>query len=84
MTENLIKLIEEEKIYPIIRSNDEKKALDIAKALFDGGIKVLEMNVESSHIFRAIEKASEFVNVCAGGIITSIQANAAIQLSLHI
>ena len=41
MSRNLIKLISEEKIYPIIRCNDAVKAEDIANALIEGGIKVL-------------------------------------------
>jgi len=78
MTENLIKLLSEEKIFPIIRSKDAQHAIDIAKALVDGGIKVLEINVENPKIFKAIEEVSKYANVCAGGIITSMQADASI------
>ncbi len=78
MTENLINLLSEEKIFPIIRSKDPQNAIDIAKALIDGGIKVLEINVENPKIFKAIEEVSKYANVCAGGIITSMQADAAI------
>lgn len=78
MTENLIKQIEEEKIFPIIRNGDKDKVIEIAQALNKGGIKIVEINVENPTIFKAIEEVSEFMNVCAGGIITSIQAEAAI------
>lgn len=78
MTENLINLLSEEKIFPIIRNKDPQKAIDIAKALIDGGIKVLEINVENPKIFSAIEEISKYANVCAGGIITSMQADASI------
>ena len=78
MTKNLIQLLAEEKIFPIIRSNDPQKAIGIAKALIDGGIKVLEINVENPKIFSAIEEISKYANVCAGGIITSMQADASI------
>lgn len=78
MTENLINLLSEEKIFPIIRNKDPQKAIDIAKALIDGGIKVLEINVENPKIFSAIEEISKYANVCVGGIITSMQADAAI------
>lgn len=78
MSKNLIQLLAEEKIFPIIRSNEPQKAIDIAKALIDGGIKVLEINVENPKIFSAIEEISKYANVCAGGIITSMQADAAI------
>ena len=78
MTENLIKLLSEEKIFPIIRSKEPQKAIDTAKALIDGGIKILEINVENPKIFEAIEEVSKYARVCAGGIITSMQADAAI------
>ena len=78
MTENIIKMLSEEKIFPVIRSKDAQNAIDTAKALIDGGIKVLEINVENPEIFKAIEEVSKSACVCAGGIITSIQAEAAI------
>lgn len=79
MTENLIKLLSEEKVLPIIRCKDTKKVIDTSNALIAGGIKVLEINVENSSIFKAIEQISQYAYVCAGGIITSIQADAAIK-----
>ena len=78
MKENLIKKLSEEKIFPVIRSKNAQNAIDTAKALIDGGIKVLEINVENPDIFKAIEEVSKSACVCAGGIITSIQAEAAI------
>ena len=78
MTENLIKKLSEEKIFPVIRSKNAQNAIDTAKALIDGGIKVLEINVENPDIFKAIKEVSKSACVCAGGIITSIQAEAAI------
>lgn len=78
MTENLINTIYEEKIFPIIREKDATKAVNIAKALVDGGIKIMEITVENSTLYSAIEEVSKFAAVCAGGIITSHQANASI------
>lgn len=78
MTENLIKLLAEEKVLPIIRSKDAKEVINIANALIKGGIKVLEINVENPSIYKAIEEVYKSAYVCAGGIITSIQAEAAI------
>ena len=77
MSENYIKMIAEDKIYPIIRCSDAKFAVDIAKALVDGGIRIIEMNVEHPCIYEAISEVSKFAHVCAGGIITSLQADAA-------
>ena len=45
MSENYISTIANEKIYPIIRCKDAQKTIEIAKALVEGGIKVLEINV---------------------------------------
>lgn len=78
MKENLIKVLSEEKIFPILRSNDAQQAIDTAKALIDGGIKVLEINIENPTIYRAIEEISKYASVCAGGVITAMQAQAAI------
>lgn len=77
MSKNLIKLISEEKIYPIIRCNDASKAEDIANALIEGGIKVLEINIENPSLYAVIEKISSKAAVCAGSIITNLQATQA-------
>ena len=79
MSENYIKTIAEDRVYPIIRCDDEKEVVEIAKALVDGGIKVLEINVENISIYNAIKEVSKFATVCAGGIITSTQADFAFQ-----
>ncbi len=78
MQENLIKKISQEKIYPIIRCKDAQSAIDTANALIDGGIKVLEINVENSSIYKAIEVISKQAVVSAGGIITAQQADLAV------
>lgn len=78
MTKNLIDILSEEKIFPVIRTKDAQYALCTAKALIDGGIKILEVNVENPALFNTIKEISKSAVVCAGGIITSIQADAAI------
>ena len=79
MSENYISTIAKEKIYPIIRCKDKQETIEIARALVDGGIKVLEINVENPSIYKAIEEVSKFTTVCAGGIITSTQAEYALK-----
>ncbi len=79
MTENYIKMIAEDKIYPIIRCKDAEFAVNTAKALAEGGIRIIEMNVEHPSVYEAIKEASKFVHICAGGIITSMQADAAFE-----
>ena len=79
MSENYISKIAEDKVYPIIRCKDADKAVEIAKALIEGGIRVLEINVENPSIYGAIEEVSKYASVCAGGIITSTQADYALK-----
>ena len=79
MSNNCIEIIKEDKVYPIIRSKDADLAVETAKALVEGGIRVLEINVDNPSLYRAIEKVSKFAKVCAGGIITSLQADAAFE-----
>jgi len=79
MSENYLSIIAKDKVYPIIRNKDAKKTIEVAKALVEGGIRVLEINVESAEIYGAIKEVSQIATVCAGGIITSTQAEYALQ-----
>ena len=76
---NLIDFLKEEKLYPIIRCADSQKTKDTARALIDGGVKILEITLENKEIYGAIEELSKEVTICAGGIITAQQATSAIQ-----
>ncbi len=78
MNKSLIDILGEEKLLPIIRSKSAAEVIDTAKALVDGGAKIMEINVESVEIYNAIKEVSKFAHVCAGGIITSLQADAAL------
>jgi len=77
MSDNYIQMVAEDKVYPIIRCDDAKFAIQTAKALVDGGIRVIEMTVEHPSMYEAIQEVSKFAHVCAGGIITTLQADAA-------
>ena len=79
MSENFLNIIAEDKIYPIIRCQDAEQVIEISKALVEGGIRLLEINVENPSIYKAIEEVSKYATVCAGGIITSTQADYALQ-----
>ena len=76
---NLSDLLKEEKLYPIIRCADPQKTKDTARALIDGGVKILEITLENREIYGAIEELSKEVTICAGGVITAQQATNAIQ-----
>ncbi|MBO5447637.1 hypothetical protein J6A34_09045 [bacterium] len=77
MNINLIEKLKENKVLPIIRSGNKQDVIDTVRALVDGGLDMMEVNVENTDVFRAIEEISSEAIICAGGIITSIQAKAA-------
>lgn len=77
MNINLIDKLKENKVLPIIRSGNKQDVIDTVRALVDGGLDMMEVNVENTDVFRAIEEISSEAIICAGGIITSIQAKAA-------
>ncbi len=74
---NIIQAIKQNKIYGIIREDDTKKAIEIANAYIEGGIKVIEIN----STIEAIKEVSknENVYVAQGGVITSSQALSGIE-----
>ena len=78
MNINLIEKLKENKVLPIIRSTDTQDVINKVKALLDGGLDIMEVNIETPNIFNAIKAVSNDAIICAGGIITSIQAQAAI------
>lgn len=84
MSENYIEIISEDKLYPIVRSKKAEEAIEISKALVEGGIRLLEINVENPSLFQAVNEVSKFAHVCAGGIITMMQVNAAIESGAHL
>lgn len=84
MNKNLIEILSEEKIMPILRGKDSKSIRDKAMALIDGGIKILEINIENTDMFGVIKEISQHASVCAGGIITALQAKTAIEYGAEI
>lgn len=80
MNKNLIEILGEEKVFPIIRSKDKNTVINTAKAFAEAGMKIVEVNLESPAVYEAVKVLNDSgIIVCAGGVITSIQANAAIQ-----
>ncbi len=84
MKENLISLLAEQKVLPIIRNTKPQEVIDTVNALLDAGIKVVEINVENLDIYEAIAEVSKNISVCAGGIITSLQAMSALSVGAAI
>lgn len=84
MSESYIEMIGRDKIFPILRNKDPEKVIEVSKALVAGGIRVLEISVEHPEIYEAIKEVSKIAHVCAGGIITSMQADAAFECGAEI
>ncbi len=79
---NAIKAIYENKLVGIVREDDKDKAIEIAKAYIEGGIKIIEM-VSPNEAVREIAKNEDIV-VAKGGIITREQALDAINANAKI
>ena len=73
---NVFKQIFNNKIYGIVRADDAKRAVEIANAYIEAGMKVIEMNCPTEAV-KEVAKNSK-VSVAVGGIITTQQAQAAI------
>jgi len=82
--DTLIKIMREQKIFPVLRGKDKNRMVETVRALAKAGIKIVEINIDSPEIFEAIEEISNEIIVCAGGIITSFQADVAIQVGAKV
>ena len=79
---NAIKTIYENKLIGIIRENNSEKAVEIANAYIEGGIKVIEMATPISAV-KEIAKDKNII-IAKGGIITREQALEAIEAKAKI
>ena len=84
MNINLLDKLKENKVFPIIRNKNPEDILNTAKAIINGGIDIIEVNVGDSKVYNAIEQLSKDAIICAGGIITSVQAQIAIDCGAKI
>ena len=74
---NVIREIKENKLVGIIRETNQDKAIEIANAYIEGGIKIIEMTTPIDAIQEVAK--NENVIVARGGIITREQAIDAIK-----
>ncbi len=79
----IIDKIVEEKIYGIIREDDEKRAFELACAYIEGGIKVIELNSSYGATKKIVEKFDDVI-ISQGGIITTSQAHQALEAGAKI
>lgn len=77
--DTLIEIMKEQRLFPVLRGRDKVKIIETAKALAKAGIEIVEINIDAPEIFEAIEEVAGEITVCAGGIITSHQAEVAFQ-----
>ena len=77
---NPIESIYKNKIIAVIRAETASEAVEKAKAMVDGGIKVFEITIENSSLVSAINVLRNIpdITVMAGNVITSMQAQEAI------
>lgn len=77
---NPIESIYKNKITAVIRAEAATEAVEKAKAMIEGGIKVFEITVEKGALLPAVRELRQFqdVTVMAGGIITSMRAQEAV------
>ena len=78
MNENLVNLLSADHLIPIIRSGNPNVVRDVANAIIDGGAKLVEINITSPEIYEVIQELSKHVTICAGGVITTMQAHASV------
>ena len=81
---NLTEKLALNKVYPIIRNTDSNIVYDTARAIIDGGLDMIEITALNSEVFNVIDKLSKEAIICAGGIITSVQAQIAIDCGAKI
>ncbi|EKE04749.1 MAG: Keto-hydroxyglutarate-aldolase/keto-deoxy-phosphogluconate aldolase [uncultured bacterium] len=76
----IIHNIEKNRIIGVVRTDNAQRAIDISKALIDGGIKIIEITmnyVNAPIVIGEISKISG-ISVAAGSVVTGAQADSAI------
>ena len=73
---NIFKYVQSKRICAVIRVNDTKDCLNIANALYDGGIRIIEIVLNPDLQPEVIEKLKnkKDLAIIAGGIITAREA----------
>lgn len=82
MADDLLKLLAEAPVVPLVQSDDPDEAISISRALLDGGMQVLEVVLRTDKAFECLQAISqEFpdVQVGAGTVLSPAHAEKAIQ-----
>lgn len=78
----ILGIIKESRVFAVVRTDNAQKAIEISKALIEGGIKIIEIAaVGCQDVNHAISEISaiEGVSVAAGSVVTARQADEAIK-----
>ncbi len=83
---NPVESIYNNKIIAVIRAEEPKEAVEKAKAMMEGGLRVFEITVEKGSLIPAVEELckNKNITVTAGGIITSMRAQEAINAGARV
>lgn len=84
MNTKFLDKLKTQKIFPIIRSSNPEEVVEKVRALTEAGIEIIEVNVETPAVYNAIKAVSNEAIICAGGIITTIQAQTALECGAKI
>lgn len=77
----MVDSLEKQKVFAVVRTDNLDKALNISKALIDGGIKVIELCMNCYFdASKAIEQLSDTngITLAAGSVVTADQAHKAL------
>lgn len=55
MNINLVEKLAQNKVFPIIRSSDPQDVICKAQALLDGGLDIMEINIESPKFLKRLK-----------------------------
>ncbi|MFD2962695.1 MULTISPECIES: bifunctional 4-hydroxy-2-oxoglutarate aldolase/2-dehydro-3-deoxy-phosphogluconate aldolase [Olivibacter] len=84
---SILQHIKENQLVAIVRGADPKDILSIAEALYDGGIRLLEITMNSTEPLAAIEQVSNKLGdkliIGAGTVLDSTMAKDAIHAGAH-
>ena len=80
---NLYNKISEERIFAVLRTKEPERTKEIIKALYEGGLRIIEIVIETPEMVGVIEEIKKEKDISplimAGGIITQRQAKKAIE-----
>ena len=82
---NILNYIKEKKICAVVRMNDSDECLNVINALYDGGIRIVEIILNPEKQLKLIEtlKDKKELAIIAGGIITAREAISVMEKSVQ-